>query len=83
MHPNPRAKDELIRRSCFGGWTWYLWTVAFTLAVATQAYLTLRRGILPILEDPVPFLLLVLSLIVLVVHLHSRPRRQRQGNSRA
>jgi hypothetical protein len=71
----PETVDELLRRSGFGGWTWYLWAVTFVLGTCVLAYVTFRRGLVAVLTDPSDFFLLAISVIALIVFLRARPRR--------
>ena len=55
---NQRVIDEWRRRSLCNGWTFYLWAVSLTLATVAVAYLTLRRGLAAMLDEPSTFYLL-------------------------
>ena len=69
----PETVDELLRRSRFGGWTWYLWAVTFVLGTCVLAFVTFRRGLVAVLTDPSDFFLLAISVIAVIVFLRAPP----------
>ena len=72
MAMRPNVRDELLRRS---GWTWYLWAVALVLGTCALAYMTFRRGLTAVLDDPTNFLLLAICVMAGMAGLRTRPRR--------